>query len=248
MHMYDEYQQFYIMSSQNNVFSKYCNRVYGIDFSQDGFNDLIEKVNINKTDTILDIGCGNGGMCEYIYIKTGAAIYGFDYSEMAIAEIAETLRINHKLKNEDDDDFTIRSMEEISSMMNTVTNMLTVLLASVAGISLLVGGIGIMNIMYVSVTERTREIGLRMSIGARGIDIMIQFLIESVLISVTGGALGVVFGFAISMAVNMVTPVSIQSWSVLLSFAVCTITGVFFGWYPAKKAANLDPIEAIRYE
>jgi putative ABC transport system permease protein len=105
-----------------------------------------------------------------------------------------------------------------------------------------------MNIMYVSVTERTREIGLRMSIGARGIDILSQFLIESILISVTGGAIGVLFGIIVSMAVNMVTTTSVQGWSVALSFAVCTITGIFFGWYPAKKASQLDPIEAIRYE
>ena len=171
-----------------------------------------------------------------------------EYSDLAISEIADILRQNHRLKSEDGDDFTIRSMEEISSMMNTVTTMLTVLLASVAGISLLVGGIGIMNIMYVSVTERTREIGLRMSIGARGKDILSQFLIESILISVTGGAIGVLFGACVSAVVNMVTPVSIQGWSVALSFAVCTVTGIFFGWYPAKKAAQLDPIEAIRYE
>jgi putative ABC transport system permease protein len=177
-----------------------------------------------------------------------ASVVKEEFSAAAIDEIAEILRRNHKLKPEDADDFTIRSMEEISSMMNSVTTLLTVLLASVAGISLLVGGIGIMNIMYVSVTERTREIGLRMSIGAKAMDILSQFLIESILISVTGGAIGVLFGFAISMVVNMFTATNVQIWSVLLSFAVCTVTGVFFGWYPAKKAAQLDPIEAIRYE
>ena len=128
--------------------------------------------------------------------------------------------------------------------------MMTVLLAAVAGISLLVGGIGIMNIMYVSVTERTREIGLRMSIGARGKDILAQFLIESVLISVTGGLIGVVTGVGAALLVNMLAayPIDIRLWSVVLSFAVCTVTGVFFGWYPAGKAAGLDPIEALRYE
>ena len=171
-----------------------------------------------------------------------------EYSAAAIDEIAEILRRNHKLKPDDEDDFTIRSMEEISSMLNSVTTLLTVLLASVAGISLVVGGIGIMNIMYVSVTERTREIGLRMSIGARGMDILSQFLIESILISLTGGAIGVFFGIAVSMVINMFTTTSVQVWSVFLAFAVCTVTGVFFGWYPAKKAAQLDPIEAIRYE
>lgn len=172
------------------------------------------------------------------------------YTEQAMDEISEILRRNHKLKPEDDDDFTIRSQQELSNMLTNTTDMLTVLLAAVAGISLLVGGIGIMNIMYVSVTERTREIGLRMSIGAKGIDILAQFLIESILISVTGGLIGVLFGVGSALLVNQVAhfPIYIQPWSVVLSFAVCTVTGVFFGWYPAKKAADLDPIEAIRYE
>ena len=173
-----------------------------------------------------------------------------EYTEQAIDEITEILRRNHKLKDTDDDDFTIRSQQELSSMLTSTTDMMTVLLAAVAGISLVVGGIGIMNIMYVSVTERTREIGLRMSIGAKGIDILAQFLIESVLISVTGGLIGVFLGVGSSLLVNIVAhfPIYIQPWSVLLSFIVCTATGVFFGWYPAKKAALLDPIEAIRYE
>ena len=173
-----------------------------------------------------------------------------EYTDQAIDEISEILRRNHKLKESDDDDFTIRSQQELSSMLTSTTDMMTVLLAAVAGISLLVGGIGIMNIMYVSVTERTREIGLRMSIGAKGIDILAQFLIESILISVTGGLIGVVFGVGAALVVNGVAhfPIYIQPWSVILSFAVCTVTGVFFGWYPAKKAAQLDPIEAIRYE
>ena len=173
-----------------------------------------------------------------------------EYTEQAIDEITEILRRNHKLKDSDDDDFTIRSQQELSSMLTTTTDMMTVLLAAVAGISLLVGGIGIMNIMYVSVTERTREIGLRMSIGAKGIDILAQFLIESILISVTGGLIGVVLGVGSALVVNIVAhfPIYIQPWSVLLSFFVCTVTGIFFGWYPAKKAAQLDPIEAIRYE
>ena len=173
-----------------------------------------------------------------------------EYTDQAIDEITEILRRNHKLKESDDDDFTIRSQQELSTMLTSTTDMMTVLLAAVAGISLLVGGIGIMNIMYVSVTERTREIGLRMSIGAKGIDILAQFLIESILISVTGGLIGVVFGVGAALVVNGVAhfPIFIQPWSVILSFAVCSVTGVFFGWYPAKKAAQLDPIEAIRYE
>ncbi len=173
-----------------------------------------------------------------------------EYTEQAIDEISEILRRNHKLKAGEEDDFTIRSQQELSSMLTSTTDMMTVLLAAVAGISLLVGGIGIMNIMYVSVTERTREIGLRMSIGAKGIDILSQFLIESILISVTGGLIGVIFGVGSAIVVNQVAhfPIYIQPWSVLLSFLVCTATGIFFGWYPAKKAAQLDPIEAIRYE
>lgn len=177
-------------------------------------------------------------------------------TDKATEEITTILRRNHKLKDAtgsqqaDDDDFNIRSQEELSSMMNSTTDMLTVLLGCVAGISLIVGGIGIMNIMYVSVTERTREIGLRMSVGARGIDILNQFLIEAILLSVTGGIIGVLLGVGASYAVNAIAhwPIFIQPWSIIMSFAVCTFTGVFFGWYPAKKAANFDPIEAIRYE
>ena len=173
-----------------------------------------------------------------------------EYTEQAIEEITSILRDNHRLKPADEDDFSIRSQQELSSMMTSTTDIMTVLLAAVAGISLLVGGIGIMNIMYVSVTERTREIGLRMSIGAKGRDILAQFLIESILISVTGGLIGVVFGIGAAFLVNILAsyPIYIQPWSVILSFAVCTVTGVFFGWYPARKAAGLDPIEAIRYE
>ena len=173
-----------------------------------------------------------------------------EYTDQAIDEISEILRRNHRLRETDDDDFTIRSMQELSTMLTSTTDIMTTLLAAVAGISLLVGGIGIMNIMYVSVTERTREIGLRMRIGAKGMDILAQFLIESILISVTGGLIGVLFGVGAALIVNVVAhfPIYIQPWSVLLSFVVCTVTGVFFGWYPAKKAAQLDPIEAIRYE
>ncbi|MEI3341334.1 MAG: ABC transporter permease [Coprobacter fastidiosus] len=173
-----------------------------------------------------------------------------DMTDNATEEITAILRKNHKLKESDDDDFTIRSQQELSTMLNTTTDLMTTLLACIAGISLVVGGIGIMNIMYVSVTERTREIGLRMSVGARGIDILSQFLIEAILISITGGIIGILIGIGASFAVKNIAhwPIYIQSWSVLLSFAVCTITGVFFGWYPAQKASNLDPIEAIRYE
>ena len=173
-----------------------------------------------------------------------------DHTDETIDEITATLRMRHKLKDDADDDFDIRSQQELSEMMNSTSDMMTVLLACIAGISLLVGGIGIMNIMYVSVTERTREIGLRMSIGARGIDILSQFLIEAVIISVTGGVIGIIVGVVASWLVTMIAhwPVSIQMYSVGLSFVVCTVTGIFFGWYPAQKASNLDPIEALRYE
>ena len=177
-------------------------------------------------------------------------------TDKATDEIMTILRRNHKLKDAtdtqeaDDDDFSIRSQEELASMMNSTTDMMTILLGCVAGISLIVGGIGIMNIMYVSVTERTREIGLRMSVGARGVDILNQFLIEAILLSVTGGIIGVIIGVGSSYAIKFVAhwPIYIQPWSIVMSFAVCTFTGVFFGWYPAKKAAQLDPIEALRYE
>ncbi len=177
-------------------------------------------------------------------------------TDKATAEITEILRRNHKLRDAtdnteaDEDDFNIRSQEELASMMNSTTNMLTILLGCVAGISLIVGGIGIMNIMYVSVTERTREIGLRMSVGARGMDILNQFLIEAILLSVTGGIIGVMIGISASYAIKLLAhwPIAIQAWTIIMSFAVCTFTGIFFGWYPAKKAAQLDPIEALRYE
>ena len=173
-----------------------------------------------------------------------------DMTDLAIEDITSILRENHKLKASDEDNFTIRSQQEMAEMMNSTSDTMTVLLLVVACISLVVGGIGIMNIMYVSVTERTKEIGLRMSVGARGIDILTQFLIESVLLSVTGGLIGVIVGIGAAVGINVFAhwPIQIQPWSVLLSFAVCSATGIFFGWYPAKKAASLDPIEAIRYE
>lgn len=173
-----------------------------------------------------------------------------DETDNAIEEITGILREQHKLKGDAEDNFTIRSQQEMAEMMNSTSDTMTVLLLVVACISLVVGGIGIMNIMYVSVTERTKEIGLRMSVGARGIDILGQFLVEAVLLSVTGGLIGVFVGVGAAICINIFAqwPIQIQPWSVLLSFLVCTATGIFFGWYPAKKAARLDPIEAIRYE
>ncbi|SUE32878.1 ABC transporter permease [Rikenella microfusus] len=173
-----------------------------------------------------------------------------ELTDRAVEELSDILRRTHKLSETAEDDFEIRSQEELSSMLSSTTEMMTVLLACIAGISLLVGGIGIMNIMYVSVTERTREIGLRMSIGAKGRHILFQFLIEAVIISVMGGIIGVLLGIGASAAIKYLAgwPVYVQVYSVILSFAVCTVTGIFFGWYPAQKAARLDPIEAIRYE
>ena len=173
-----------------------------------------------------------------------------DMTDLAIDDITSILRESHKLKGSDEDNFSIRSQQEMAEMMNSTSDTMTILLLVVACISLIVGGIGIMNIMYVSVTERTKEIGLRMSVGARGIDILNQFLIESVLLSVTGGIIGVICGIGAAVGINVFAhwPIQIQPWSVLLSFAVCSATGIFFGRYPAKKAASLDPIEAIRYE
>lgn len=182
------------------------------------------------------------------------AIYASSINEetstAAINEISNTLRASHKLKNTDEDDFEVRSQTEMIKTFSSVTDMLTALLASVAGISLLVGGIGIMNIMFVSVTERTREIGLRMAIGGREIDIMFQFLLEAVIMSLIGGLIGILLGWGASATVGMVLnwPTSITSGSIILSFIVCVATGIFFGWYPARKASYLDPIEALRYE
>ncbi|MCC6290000.1 MAG: ABC transporter permease [Chitinophagaceae bacterium] len=171
-------------------------------------------------------------------------------SDTATKEITAVLRKQHKLKASDEDDFSIRTQAELISTISSTSELLTVLLAAIAGISLVVGGIGIMNIMYVSVTERTKEIGLRMSIGARGIDILLQFLVEAILISITGGIIGVALGIGAAELVNvfMQWPILISNSSIILSFMVCAITGVFFGYYPAQKAARLDPIEALRYE
>ncbi|OQP50777.1 multidrug ABC transporter substrate-binding protein [Niastella yeongjuensis] len=171
-------------------------------------------------------------------------------SAQATAEITDILRTSHKLKAIDDDDFLVRTQAELINTFSSTSQLLTVLLAAIAGISLVVGGIGIMNIMYVSVTERTKEIGLRMSIGAQGTDILFQFLIEAILISITGGIIGVILGITASRLVTLFLswPTLVSQSSIMLSFMVCAITGVFFGYYPAQKASRLDPIEALRYE
>jgi len=171
-------------------------------------------------------------------------------SAVAIAEVEEILRRNHKLRESEEDDFRIMSQSELIETFSSISDVMTYLLGAIAGISLLVGGIGIMNIMFVSVTERTREIGLRMSIGGRGRDILRQFLVESMLLSIMGGTLGVIFGYIVAKVAGSVmnNPAIVTSHSVILAFAVCFAIGVFFGWYPAKKAAGLNPIEALRYE
>ncbi|MGE5108730.1 MAG: ABC transporter permease [Sphingobacteriales bacterium] len=171
-------------------------------------------------------------------------------TDKAAAEVQQVLRTSHKLQKGTDDDFTVRTQAELISTFTSTSQILTVLLAVIAGISLVVGGIGIMNIMYVSVTERTKEIGLRMSIGARGIDILMQFLIEAIMISITGGLIGVAMGITATrlVAILLQWPTLVTQSSVILSFLVCFVTGVFFGYYPALKASRLDPIEALRYE
>lgn len=171
-------------------------------------------------------------------------------SQEAMDEIEEILRSEHKLKESQENDFRIMSQSELVNTFTSVSDILTTLLGAIAGISLLVGGIGIMNIMLVSVTERTREIGLRMSVGGRGVDIMMQFLVESMLLSVLGGIIGILLGLAVTKLVGSIMswPVVVMSHAVILAFIVCTAIGIFFGWYPARKAANLNPIDAIRYE
>ena len=171
-------------------------------------------------------------------------------SDIAVTEISSILRESHRLRDNQDNDFQVRTQAELMTMMNSTSSMMTALLTAVASISLVIGGIGIMNIMYVSVTERTREIGLRMSIGARGIDILLQFLIEAVMISITGGIIGVVIGVSAAIIVPKMLnwPTVISEFSIIISFVVCAVTGIFFGYYPALKASRLDPIEALRYE
>ena len=184
------------------------------------------------------------------YIQTINASAADNKSALAMAEMEQVLRVQHKLSEGEANDFETRSQEELVKALSSISDVLTILLGAIAGISLLVGGIGIMNIMYVSVTERTREIGLRLAVGGKGKDILAQFLVESIMISFTGGLVGVAFGIGLALTVTKIMswPVVIMPQSVLMAFAVCVIIGVFFGWYPARRAASLDPIDAIRYE
>jgi putative ABC transport system permease protein len=173
-----------------------------------------------------------------------------EMTDDAIAELTSILREQHKIKADGEEDFTIRSQQEIMETMSSTMDTVTLILVVAAAFSLLVAGIGIMNIMLVSVTERTKEIGLRMSVGARGLDISNQFLIESIIISITGGVLGILLGTLLSTGANVLfgLPTSVPMWSIFVSFLVCTVIGVGFGYFPAQKAARMDPIEAIRYE
>ncbi|MBN2598527.1 ABC transporter permease [Labilibaculum sp.] len=173
-----------------------------------------------------------------------------ELNDAAISQITESLRTSHKLKEGEEDDFQVRSQAEMVQMFSSISDVMTALLGAISGISLLVGGIGIMNIMYVSVTERTREIGLRLSVGGRGNDILMQFLIESILLSAFGGVIGITLGILATQITASVMnwPVVISPLSVIMSFLVCSAIGIFFGWYPARKAASLNPIDALRYE
>lgn len=168
----------------------------------------------------------------------------------ATAEIEDILRNEHRLRPGQEDDFNVRTQQEMLDMMSSISGFLTILLAAIASISLVVGGIGIMNIMYVTVTERTKEIGLRMAIGAKNRDILLQFLCESTILSLVGGIIGILFGLILSYAASSLLnwPFIVSTTAIIVSFLVCSIIGVFFGWYPAKKAASLDPINALRYE
>lgn len=179
-----------------------------------------------------------------------AAAVSEDAAPETVEKLTEILRKQHKVLDYEEDDFTVRSMEELISTFSSTSEMLTILLVAVASISLLIGGIGIMNIMYVSVKERTREIGLRLAVGGKGSDILMQFLIEAILISVTGGLLGVILGLGSTIFIENILnwPTSVALYSIIISFAVCAVTGIFFGWYPARKASALDPITALRYE
>ena len=221
---------------------------------QGNFGDDADDIALAPYTTVQKRFLGRGN--EYLYMLQASAS-SQEASEMAADEIKRTLRRTHGIAEGDDDDFEVMTMDEILSSMDRVMGMVTLLLTFIAGISLVVGGIGIMNIMYVTVTERTREIGLRKAVGARESDIMKQFLIESVVLSLTGGLIGILLGVVFSYgATALITATNgdlqlqytLSLKAVAISFVVCGVVGVFFGWYPSRRASRLDPIVALRYE
>jgi ABC-type antimicrobial peptide transport system permease subunit len=186
------------------------------------------------------------GYVNQIFVQAGSAAD----VQAAIGQVTGILKVRHRIKPGADDDFSVRNLSQIAETAESSSRIMALLLAAVASISLVVGGIGIMNILLVSVTERTREIGLRMAIGARRLHVLLQFLAEAVLLSVTGGVAGIVMGIGFSLAIQ-----AISGWSAPISltavaggFLFSAAVGIFFGYYPARKAARLDPIEALRYE
>ena len=183
-------------------------------------------------------------------LPASASAVSEEMAEQAVEEVETILREQHNISAGEDDDFDVFSMDEMISMFSSTSELLTYLLVAIASISLLIGGIGIMNIMYVSVKERTREIGLRLAVGAKGSVILFQFLIESILLSFTGGVIGIALGIGASIAIEEIMnwPTIITTSSIMISFVVCALTGTFFGWYPARKASALDPLVALRYE